>query len=333
MKKFVLSAGGTAGHVFPATALSLELRKNGIFTILITDKRGLKFVKNEFDQVIVLPISCFGLRFFLFSPWLFLKSFWVLWRSSMVISFGGYVSFFPLLVSLFSFRRFAIVQLDSIITRLHRLFLSFAWKIFYLFPKTAFFKLSSSCVLTGAPIRSNFDFSFIKHSQKNFVISVLGGSLGSDYWKDLLFNWASKLSPEIRASVSLFIQTSEDLSFLSSFNFKSLVSEPFFDTRLLFAKSHLIISRAGANTLAEIASVGRPAFLVPWLGALENHQFHNAVQLVEYGGCAMGDDSDLFSFFSFLYFDEKLFLKASAAMVSSFHLYGKERITKILLAS
>lgn len=330
MEKIILSAGGTGGHVFPACALSMELRKNGFYTILITDQRGEKYIKNEFNEVIILPISTLNWKFFVYSPFLFIRCLLKGFRVKKTIGFGGYSSLFPMLIAMISFKKFFIVQLDSIVTRLNHFFLNYACQVFYLFPQTSFKKFLPNFYLTGIPLRSGFEFSFIRHSQENFVISILGGSLGSTYWKDLIFQFARDLDPKIRQSISFCIQTEEDISFLDCFSFKSIETKAFFDTKMLFKKSHLIISRCGANTLAEIVSVGRPAFLVPWEKSMENHQQKNAENLLFFDGCRTGDQSDLLEFFSRLYDDESFFVKTCSNMASSFEFNGKKRIVEII---
>lgn len=330
MEKVILAAGGTGGHVFSACALSLELRKRGYNTILITDQRGVKYLHHEFSDVVVLPISRLGWKFFIFSPYLFILCLVKSFRVKKTIAFGGYASFFPILAAIVSLQRFFIVQLDSVVTRLNRFFLSYASKVFYLFPQTNFKKSDSHLFLTGAPIRSGFEFSFIRHSCEDFVISIFGGSLGSSYWRDLLFQFAKSLPLEIQQKISLYIQTNEDISFLDSFFFKSIQAEAFFDTRKIFRKSHLIITRCGANTLAEIVSVGRPAFLVPWDEAVEDHQVRNAENLLDLGGCAMGTYVELLTFFNKLYYDENFFIKTCSDIASAFEFEGKDRIADLL---
>ncbi|WP_342262217.1 UDP-N-acetylglucosamine--N-acetylmuramyl-(pentapeptide) pyrophosphoryl-undecaprenol N-acetylglucosamine transferase [Alphaproteobacteria bacterium endosymbiont of Tiliacea citrago] len=330
MKKIVLSAGGTGGHVFPACALSFELRKKGYYTILITDQRGIKYVNKEFNEVVILPISKLNWKFFLLSPYLFFKCFFVQFKIKKTISFGGYVSLFPMLTSIILLKNFFIVQLDSVVTRLNRFFINYAHKVFYVFPITNFKKFNSNFYLTGAPIRSGFEFSFIKHSKENFVISIIGGSLGSSYWEDLIVYFAESLNEKIIANITLNIQTEKDLSFLDKFKFKSLKAEKFFDTRVLFKQSHLILTRCGANTLSEIGSIGRPCFLVPWKQAIENHQEINAKNLMEFGGCQTGEYKELVSFFMKLYTDELFFAQTCANISTSFVFDGKANIVSHL---
>jgi UDP-N-acetylglucosamine--N-acetylmuramyl-(pentapeptide) pyrophosphoryl-undecaprenol N-acetylglucosamine transferase len=284
--KIIFCAGGTAGHVFPAVALAAQLKEQNCNIVLITDKRGFKYVKTEFDKVYKLPVSRLGLMLFLKSPYLFLKSLFILITAKKIICFGGYVSFFPFIVALLLGKKRVIYQLDSHVTRLNRWLIPFANEVFYGFPQTDL-KKEKNTYCFGIPVRTGFEFSYIEKGE--FLnIAIIGGSLGSNYWKDLLMDTLLLLPNNIRSTIKIRIQTSENLDFLKQFNLASYEKQIFYDTAQLFKQSHLIIARAGAASIAEMSSVARAAYLVPWENALEDHQYHNAKVYAKSHGAEFG---------------------------------------------
>jgi len=272
--QIIFCAGGTAGHTFPAAALAKEVKDSGRVTALITDLRGAKYVKDEFDYVYKLPISRLGLAYFLKAPYMMLKSLWFVLRARKVVCFGGYVSLFPFIAAIILRKERIVYQLDSHITRLNRLLIPFATTVLYGFAQTNFRKPKNTYCF-GIPVRKGFEFSFIKKGDY-LNIAIIGGSLGSTYWQDLLVETLSMVPEHVRKTIRLFIQTRESTQALDRFKLASIESKPFYDTAELFSKSHLIIARAGATSIAEISSVARAAYLVPWENAVENHQYENA---------------------------------------------------------
>lgn len=284
-----LCAGGTAGHTFPAITLAKEFKDNGFKTLIITDCRGNKHITDCADKIVILPIKRLGLGFFLKSPYLFLKSFYWISKSQNVICFGGYTTLFPFISAWLLRKTRCIYQLDSYVTRLNRKLIPFANYVFYSFFNTNLEKKKNTyCV--GLPVRKEFKFSFpVKKDTMN--ISIIGGSLGSNYWKPLLKETLEQLPLAVCKKIHLKIQTTLDTEFLNKYELASIETSRFFDTAPLFKNSHLIIARAGATSIAEISSVGRPAYLVPWENAVENHQAHNAKNYSKAGGARFGNEA------------------------------------------
>jgi|GEM_PF-1836356 len=325
-KAIVFCAGGTAGHTFPAAALALDIKKRHCNTILITDLRGVKYVKDEFTKVIALPISRLGLEYFIKAPYLFIRSFIEIMKANKVVCFGGYISLFPFLAAVLLRKERVIYQLDSHITRLNRLLIPFAHTVLYGFAHTNLKKHQrNKAYCFGIPVRNGFEFSFIKKADK-LTIAVIGGSLGSAYWKKLISDTLSLLPASVRKTISLKIQTSESLDFLKKFDLADLESKPFYDTANLFNKSHLIIARAGATSIAEISSVARAAYLVPWENAVENHQYKNARNYACFQGAEFGNDpKQLADYISKIAKSDQFFYQVCENASRAFPQYAKNK--------
>lgn len=295
MKKkdlIIFCAGGTAGHIFPAVALANQLSAHGVEMILITDKRGIKYVnkdgKQDFNKIIKLPIKRFGISFFVQCPYLFLRSMFALSKAKKIICFGGYTTLFPFLAACILRKERIIYQLDAHITRLNRMLIPLANKVFYGFAQTDL-KNKKDTYCFGIPLRDGFEFSFIKKEDR-LNIAIIGGSLGSIYWKELLIDTLEILPEAVRKKIFLKIQTTENLDFLNKYHLGGVESRQFYDTAALFRISHLIIARAGATSIAEISSVARAAYLVPWEHAVENHQYENARNYANFEAAEFGND-------------------------------------------
>ncbi len=315
MKKILLSAGGTAGHVFPAIAIYEQLKLNNIESEIITDIRGVKYLKNEKHQI--LQIKKFGLKFFLISPILFFKSLFLMVKCDTLICFGGYTSFFPFLAAFLLRKKRIVFQLDSKVTRLNKILIPFASKIFYVFPQTII--RNKNKIEIGMPLKKKFAFSFINHSANftidNFIITITGGSLGSQFWETEVLQALQSIPSEIAKKITLIIQTKKLPEKIAE-QFKGILLKEiliyeFLDTAEVFKKSHLIIGRAGASTISEISCIGRPCYLFPWEKAVDNHQYHNASIYCKLSASKFHETDDnpeiLKEYIIKLYNDEKYF--------------------------
>lgn len=326
----IFSAGGTGGHMFPACALALELQNKGQKIQLITDLRGKKFVKKEFDKVTILPVARLDFWYFLKSPYLLFKSFLEVSRADKVVCFGGYTSLFPFLAAMILGKERVIYQLDSHVTRLNRVLLPFASKVFYAFAQTNF-KNREKALCFGIPVREGFEFSFIKKSG-DMNIAIIGGSLGSNYWKELLMNTLALIPENIRKHLNFQIQTKESVDFIREFNVKSVQCQEFYDTATLFAQSHLIIARAGATSIAEISSIARPVYLVPWEKSLENHQYKNAKNYADFKGAEFGyDPQKLANYIVKLFESDDFFYKTCQNAASALPQFAKNKASSFIL--
>ncbi len=287
----VLCAGGTGGHLFPALAagrMLLEKRKDVVIT-LATDKAEVEGMDNAFQHLHLgiprrstsLMLPFFGLALclaFVKSFFTFLKS-----RPALVVGFGGYPSVPPVLAA----------QLLGIPTLLHEQNAYLGWANRILVGRSKMLALSFkdtqgiregvNTILTGNPVRFKAIQAF-QDPASPYHLFVVGGSQGAAHFSDLIPEAFEILSPEERLHFTLTMQCRQERLYKTTARFGNLgmspLLAPFFkDMQAEFAKADFIISRAGASTVSEIATMGRCALFIPYPYATDDHQYHNAKAL------------------------------------------------------
>ncbi|MGD9828464.1 MAG: undecaprenyldiphospho-muramoylpentapeptide beta-N-acetylglucosaminyltransferase [Hyphomicrobiaceae bacterium] len=302
----MLAAGGTAGHLFPAFALAEELGRRGQVVDLVTDMRGDRygtgFPARAVHQV---PSATLGGR----SPGAIARTAIELAkglgvahrllgrvRPHAVVGFGGYPTFPPLLAA--SLRRIptAIHEQNAVLGRANRMLAKRVTAIATSFERTRFLdgSLLAKSRLTGNPVRTTvIDWSQrhyrVPEAGEPFHLLVFGGSQGARVFSDIVPPALIGLPEAERRRLRLVQQCrDEDLERVrAAYAGAGITAElASFFTNLpeRMAGTHLVIGRAGASTVAEIAVLGRPAVLVPLPHALDNDQLQNATRLAEAGG-------------------------------------------------
>ena len=302
--KVVLAAGGTGGHVFPALSLAQTLTQQGHEVLVLTDARGRAFevekqrweVKNinvpnpNIGGVLGKLKASLHFLFGYFMAHKIIRNF----SADVVVGFGGYPSFAPVLAALFLRKPVVLHEQNSVLGRVNRLLSKKATIVAKSFKKTLGLEgektLSS---LTGNPVREeiiNIRKMPVPTLSENDEINVLifGGSLGARILSDVVPSAIAKLPSNIRRRIKITQQCrEEDVNrVLAVYNKHGVAAEleTFFpQISELLKKTHLVISRSGASTIAELTVAGRPSILVPYSSALDNHQFENAMLLVESG--------------------------------------------------
>ena len=302
----VLAAGGTGGHVFPAEALAQELSDRGCRLALITDRRGgdLGGRLGELETYRVRAGGIAGkgpvarirsageIAFGTLQARQLLKSL----KPSVVVGFGGYASVPTMLAATYSSMPTAIHEQNAVLGRANRLLASKVQKI-----ATSYVKLShipetalARTVYTGMPIRAAVKAlqgaPYPALSEKTeFNILVFGGSQGASVFSRVVPQAFTLLEKSDRKRLNIVQQCRpEDYNELrADYDQLGRPAEiaPFFrDIPQRIAAAHLVISRSGASTVAEVTAIGRPAILVPYPHAIDDHQAANAHAVDEVGG-------------------------------------------------
>ena len=300
----LLCAGGTGGHLFPAEALAHVLQKRGATVDLATDHRAAHF---EFPARAVHLIPSATLRarnpVALARTALQLalgiaKAWALIGRSkpAAVVGFGGYPTVPPLIAASLRGVPSVLHELNGVMGRDNRMLAARVTKIATGFPtlKNPDPALQTKVVFTGNPVRP----AVVAASSTPYAapevggtlrLLVFGGSQGAHVMAEIVPKAIERLSADVRARLSVVQQArAEDLEAVRRVYARLGVAAecaPFFsDLPQRMAAAHLVVSRSGASTVAELSAIGRPALLVPLPHALDQDQLANAGVLEGAGG-------------------------------------------------
>ncbi|OUX44662.1 undecaprenyldiphospho-muramoylpentapeptide beta-N-acetylglucosaminyltransferase [bacterium TMED277] len=291
----ILSTGGTGGHVFPTIALAESLTEKGWRVIIFSDIRGQSFLDQikhvyQIETVFISSESnSFIRRLLLYQyqmPISLIRTLRIMLKEKpeFVIGFGG-VSTIPVLLAglLLRFPIFLQEQ-NAVLGRVNRLFQRFSNVVFHHFDKTKFLDERKS-LASGNPVRASIlekeNCQYLTPGPWPNTILVLGGSQGASLMSTVIPNALSKLTKKTRERLTIFHQArKEDVeTVVRSYNkigVKAKVELFFENVEQIISESQLIICRAGANTLTDISTIGRPAIFIPLGTAKDDHQRINA---------------------------------------------------------
>jgi UDP-N-acetylglucosamine--N-acetylmuramyl-(pentapeptide) pyrophosphoryl-undecaprenol N-acetylglucosamine transferase len=305
VQPIVIAAGGTGGHFFPAEALAAELVARGQRIVLMTDARSgglssLVFAGHE--QYIVRGAGIAGRGLWrgakaigsLAAGAVQARAVLVRIGAAGIVGFGGYPCVAPVLAAgLLRHRPVVILhEQNAVLGRANRFLAGRADVLALGFEDTKRVPAGTRIEVTGNPVRP----AIIALSQTGYAapagrinLLVLGGSLGARVFSDIVPLALRSLPNALRAQLSVVQQTRpEDLERVNAAYAADGISaelSPFFpDVAARLAAAHLVIARAGASTVAELAVAGRPAILVPLPAAIDDHQSANAHALAQAGG-------------------------------------------------
>ena len=299
----VLCAGGSGGHIFPAEALATKLLEQGIKVVLLTDKRGKAFEASDKIQVVRVKgeaftgRSVFGKVFALFSLGLgMIQSFFILrnLKPLAVVGFGGFASIPGGMGAYLARIPLIIHEQNAVLGRANRLLAKKAKLVITSFKKTSKVPHGVRTSYVGMPVRQQIaqkaGAPYPRLSANGKIdILVIGGSQGARILSDVVPAAIRLLSKDIQKKLVICQQCrKEDLERVKNAykgtGAKVTLASFFDDIPDKMAKAHLIISRSGASSMAEIFAIGRPAILVPFKYAADDHQSANALALKEKGG-------------------------------------------------
>jgi UDP-N-acetylglucosamine--N-acetylmuramyl-(pentapeptide) pyrophosphoryl-undecaprenol N-acetylglucosamine transferase len=299
----VLAAGGTGGHMFPAEALAGALIARGVRVTLLTDQRGQAFSESlpsvevhrirasrlpryALDRLrAVIEMGLGGLE-----ARRLLRSL----SPSVVVGFGGYPSIPTVFAA--SLARIPIVlhEQNALLGRANRRLASRAQAIATAFVTVKYMPATARTVLTGNPVRPAVlavrGTPYAEPAADGpLSILVTGGSQGARIFSEVLPAAMALLSPELKARVKIVQQCRpEDLDTVTmdyrASGIDAELSTFFSDVPARLSACHLAITRAGASTVAELGVAGRPAILVPYPFATDDHQTSNAEAFAQSGG-------------------------------------------------
>jgi len=296
-KNFLITTGGSGGHVLPAIILYEHLSKEANI-VLSTDKRGVRYINKELykfetiDTPKLNNIFFLPLNFFII-PFLILKSFLLLKRKNIekIFSTGGYMSL-PLIIASKILRlKIYLIEPNLVLGRANKFFLRSCKKIFCYSKKIKNFpdNLRDKIIEIKPLVKKHiYDLKSSNEINDKFTLLIVGGSQGADIFDKNLKNLIVNISK--KKSVKIIQQTNEkNISYLSNFYSNNNIENKIFSFDKNFCesiqKSDICITRAGASTLAELSILNTPFIAVPLPTSKDNHQFENANYYKENGCC------------------------------------------------
>ncbi len=295
----VLAAGGTRGHVFPAEALAAALIRRGRRIVLFTDARtkiGPESIFSGYEHFVIpgggiagrgvagAALGALKLGVGVIVAARVLRRL----RPAALVAFGGYPAIAPVLASRLLASRIPVIlhEQNAVLGRANRVLARVASRLALSFADTARIPAGRVTIVTGNPVRQAvLRFAAIPYAPpaegEAIRLLVLGGSLGARVMSEIVPPALAALTHALRARLAVAQQCrAEDLARVAALYREAGIEaqcEAFFtDVPERLASAHLVIARAGASTIAELAAIGRPAILVPLPGAIDDHQSANA---------------------------------------------------------
>jgi UDP-N-acetylglucosamine--N-acetylmuramyl-(pentapeptide) pyrophosphoryl-undecaprenol N-acetylglucosamine transferase len=302
----LLAAGGTGGHLFPAEALAVELIKRGVRVRLATDSRALRysglFSKDTID---VVPSATVRSR----APWSLAFTGLMLaagtavslnlmrrLKPAAVVGFGGYPTLPPVSAARLLGVPVIIHEANAVLGRANRFLARHVDAIATSLPGVLDRDpaLAAKTTTVGTPMRPTIlAAAAMKYDAPElggpFRLLVIGGSQGARVMADIVPGAIERLEPALWNRLVLTQQVrEEDMGRVRAVYDRLKINAelaPFFgDLPARLGSHHLVVSRSGAGTVAELAAIGRPSILVPLPGSIDQDQFANAGVLAQANG-------------------------------------------------
>ena len=306
-KTALIMAGGTGGHIFPGLAVAEELRAcgwrvhwlgaPGSMESRIVPQHGFPLELIDFSGVRGKGLATLALL-----PLRLLRAFWQALqvvrrvKPDVVVGLGGYITFPGGMMGVLCGKPLVLHEQNSVAGMANKVLAGVADRVF-----TAFPGVLKKAQWVGNPLRAAFTRQAAP--SERFVgrtgplrLLVVGGSLGAQALNDIVPRALALIPAENRPVVTHQSGATQIDTLRANYQAAGVQAEltPFIDdTASAFAAADIIVCRAGASTVTEIAAVGAAAIFVPFPFAVDNHQTTNARFLVNAGGGWLVQQSDL----------------------------------------
>ncbi|NSX54184.1 undecaprenyldiphospho-muramoylpentapeptide beta-N-acetylglucosaminyltransferase [Parasulfitobacter algicola] len=308
----VMAAGGTGGHMFPAQALAEQMLARGWRVKLSTDARGARYISGfpdavEIEQISSATFARGGIAAKLLVPFRILggiisaKVKMLSDKPTVVVGFGGYPSI-PALSAAWILRRPRMIhEQNGVLGRVNQVFAKRVDAVacgIWPTPMPA----GVQAFDTGNPVRAAVlereGAPYIPPGDYPMSILVIGGSQGARILSDVVPGAITKLPEDILRNIRISHQARDEdghrvAEFYSDHGIDADVRAFFDDIPSRMADAQLVISRAGASSIADISVIGRPSILIPYAVAAGDHQTANARGLVDAQAAVLIPESKL----------------------------------------
>lgn len=302
-KLLLIAAGGTGGHMFPAQALAEAMLAEGWRVKLSTDARGARYAGGFPPEVQVQEVASatfarggllakLGVPLRIASGVIGAVMGMMRDKPSVVVGFGGYPTIPALTAAMITRRPRMIHEANGVPGRVNRLFAKRVDRVACGIWPTPLPK-GAKAVDTGNPVRAavleRAGAPYIAPGNYPMSLLVIGGSQGARVLSDVVPEALASLPEAMRSNLRVAHQARDEDADRARATYQAAgiraEVEPFFtDIARRISEAQLVISRSGASSVADVSVIGRPAILIPFAAAMDDHQTANARALVEAGG-------------------------------------------------
>jgi len=312
-KIVVIAAGGTGGHLFPAAAFAEEMFRRNWRVILMTDARGRRYAEGfPAERIEDVPAASLSPN-----PLTAIPAMFKIWRGinaakarfkqappALVAGFGGYPSFPALMAARAHKVPILIHEQNSVLGRVNRAMAGSASIVACGFDRLD--RLPDSAAsrkhVVGNPVR----LPILAARERPYPeapaggrlnLLIIGGSQGARLFGEVIPAAIALLPQQLRARLDVVHQVRDEQVEAAKNTYKkadvSADVAPFFtDMGQRLGAAHLVISRAGASSVTELQVAGRPAILIPFAAAADDHQTANAEGLTTVGAADLFTESE-----------------------------------------
>ncbi len=308
--KYIISAGGTGGHIYPAIAIINKIKEKdnkAQFLYIGTTKRmekdiipnlGIKYIGIDIIGLSKNPIKLVKAGFDNLSGYIKCKKIIKDFKPDIVIGVGGYVTVPVILAANKLGVPVLLHEQNSVPGKANKMLSKYSSVVCVSMEDTINYFENVNCVYTGNP-RGEEVFKYKKANKKDFGLSLdkklvlittgsLGASTVNEKLRDMLVNFKSNLY-EI-----LFVTGKATYDYFKDINVKGVKVVSYLDNMPeILQVTDVIVSRAGATTIAEITALGIPSILIPSPYVANNHQYLNALYLENKHACILIEEKDL----------------------------------------
>ena len=307
--RYLISGGGTGGHIFPAVSIANALKQADpeadILFVGALGRMEMERVPQAGYKIVGLPVRGFNRA----QPWKNISVLWDLMRSliqvrkiirefkpQVGIGVGGYASGAAMWMAAKMDIPILLQEQNGFAGVTNKLLKDKAAKICVAYPGMERFFPANKIILTGNPVRQNLTEGIRNEEQGTKTLLIIGGSLGA---RTINRAVAAALSDLVAAGIHVVWQTGktyydecrkawEDAGSPAAVECLDFLS----DMPDRYAQADLVISRAGASSISELCLLGKPAILVPSPNVAEDHQTHNAMALVSRDAAVLVKDME-----------------------------------------
>ena len=307
-----IACGGTGGHLFPGIAVGEELMRRGCEILLLVSEKEIdeQAVKSAYGMnVVALPavgLQARQLKKFVRG---FAKSFLAVRRlfrerpPRVVLGMGGFACAPPILAGKTFGAATFLHESNSIPGKANRLLAPFVDQVFVGFPQASARLHNRNVLVSGTPVRPQFQPTAAEPCRqalgldpKRPVLLIMGGSQGAAAVNKLVFDALPQLRHEAPDLQFLHLTGPNDeanaRAQYAAQKAKAVVHTFLTEMELALGAANVVVSRAGASSLAELAAMQVAAILIPYPTAADNHQFYNAHAFVSAGAAVRLDQAE-----------------------------------------